>query len=285
MPNKLEHFSLTGRFQRYGPMIRVSHHATRVLAGWFPKAIPIVHVLGYPKSGTTWVCHLVADYLQLPHPQLSILPIGFPAIMHGHQTVSKKRPHSVYVVRDGRDVMVSYYFFMTRDLGQPANKRAEQKRARFFPPDADRSDICANLPYFIKAHMTSPIASKANWADHVQSYLRSGLEGVPLLRYESLLTDGQAALSDAMADLTGEAADADSVTEALRRNAFDKQKSKPKFGADGKEGKSVMRKGVHGDWKNHFTKEAAQVFQSYAGDTLTELGYETDDGWIDSLPD
>ncbi|MFI4859042.1 MAG: sulfotransferase domain-containing protein [Phycisphaerales bacterium JB063] len=284
MTSKLQHFAIAGRFQRYGPMIRLSHHATRVLAGCFPKAIPLVHVLGYPKSGTTWVCRLVADYLQLPHPQLSIFPIGFPAIMHGHQTVSKKRPHSVYVVRDGRDVMVSYYFFMTRNLGQNANTRAERKRSRFFPPNADRNDIRANLPHFIKAHMTQPIASRINWPNHVQSYLRAGLSDIPLLRYEALLEDGQSALAKAMSTLTGEPADEDSIADALARHAFQKQKRKDKHVTEDKQADSPLRKGVHGDWKNHFTQEAAEVFHTYAGETLIQLGYETSSEWVSNCP-
>lgn len=285
MPNKLEHFSITGRFRRYSPMIRASHHTTRVLSTWFPKAIPLVHILGYPKSGTTWVCQLVADYLQLPHPQMSIFPIGFPAIMHGHQTVSKKRPHSIYVTRDGRDVMASYYFFMIRNLDQTGKHRPEKRLERFFPPNADKSDIRANLPYFIKMQMTRPIASKVNWADHAQSFLRSGMRDIPLLRYESLLEDGQTALSNAITTLTGEPADEKSVADALQRYDFNRQKKKTKPASDGQNKISVMRKGIHGDWKNHFTKEAAEVFQSFAGDTLIELGYESDDAWIDTLPD
>lgn len=62
-----------------------SHHVTWFLGTRFTKAIPLVFVVGYPKSGTTWACQLVADYMQLPFPRYSLLPIGCPAVVHGHE--------------------------------------------------------------------------------------------------------------------------------------------------------------------------------------------------------
>lgn len=45
------------------------------------------------------------------------------------------------------------------------------------------------------------------------------------------------------------------------------------------------RKGIVGDWKNYFTKADAIRFNELAGDQLLALGYETDDSWIDELPE
>jgi hypothetical protein len=42
---------------------------------------------------------------------------------------------------------------------------------------------------------------------------------------------------------------------------------------------NFIRKGVVGDWVNHFSREAAEVFDWLAGDTLVSLGYEPDRGW------
>ena len=47
---------------------------------------------------------------------------------------------------------------------------------------------------------------------------------------------------------------------------------------------SFLRKGIAGDWKNHFTREAAEVFDRYCGDALIAAGYEPDRTWIERLP-
>jgi len=40
-----------------------------------------------------------------------------------------------------------------------------------------------------------------------------------------------------------------------------------------------LRKGVAGDWKNVFTKEAIETFKELTGDKIVELGYENNMDW------
>ena len=42
---------------------------------------------------------------------------------------------------------------------------------------------------------------------------------------------------------------------------------------------STFRKGVIGDWKNHFTEEHKQAFKEMCGRELIDLGYEKDLNW------
>jgi hypothetical protein len=46
---------------------------------------------------------------------------------------------------------------------------------------------------------------------------------------------------------------------------------------------SFVRKGITGDWRNHFTREAAEIFDRWAGRLLIELGYESDREWVRSV--
>jgi hypothetical protein len=42
---------------------------------------------------------------------------------------------------------------------------------------------------------------------------------------------------------------------------------------------SFYRKGIAGDWKNHFSEEDRRVFKEEAGELLIRLGYEKNGGW------
>jgi Sulfotransferase domain len=42
---------------------------------------------------------------------------------------------------------------------------------------------------------------------------------------------------------------------------------------------SFYRKGIAGDWKNHFTEEDRRAFKEEAGELLIRLGYEEDLDW------
>lgn len=44
---------------------------------------------------------------------------------------------------------------------------------------------------------------------------------------------------------------------------------------------SHYRKGVPGDWANHFTAEHAELFDQKYGDLLMKLGFEQDHSWVD----
>ncbi|MDA3874063.1 MAG: hypothetical protein PF795_08885 [Kiritimatiellae bacterium] len=46
---------------------------------------------------------------------------------------------------------------------------------------------------------------------------------------------------------------------------------------------SHYRKGISGDWANHFTKQHGILFLKEYGDILIQLGYETDHSWVDQL--
>jgi Sulfotransferase domain len=44
--------------------------------------------------------------------------------------------------------------------------------------------------------------------------------------------------------------------------------------------RSFRRRGMVGDWRNHFNHEARELFDRYAGSELILLGYERDRSWV-----
>ena len=254
----------------------VSHHITWFCGARIPRIIPLVFVTGFPKSGTTWACQLVADYLQLPFPKGAILPIGCSAVVHGHQLVNPRMKRCVYVMRDGRDVYTSLYFFASRRIPEGDNPSMSRHERAMFPGLVNKADIRTNLPRFLEAQMKRPFATTAHWGEHVRRFLESDNPTTVLLRYEDLKSNGAGALSQAMTELTREPADEELARMAVDKFSFSRQVART--GA-----RTFLRGGKSGDWRNHFTPEAAQIFDDHCGRSLIESGYEMDRGWVESV--
>lgn len=259
----------------------VSHRATWWIGRHCKSSIPLVFVVGYPKSGTTWMCQLAADYLQLPFPRYSILPIGCPAVVHGHETVGRNDPRGIYSIRDGRDALVSFYFHLARELPEGNNPQLSRRHREIFPGLVNKTDVATNFPRFLERQMTRPTASRANWGDHALSFLNARRPDWAMLKYEDLLSDGPRALGDAMATITGQPADEEKVRSALDRFSFAKQSGR-KAGSENRS--SFLRKGQAGDWQNHFTREVAEIFDRHCGAALIGAGYEPDNAWVARCP-
>lgn len=255
----------------------LSHGVTWWLGTRFPQTIPLTFVLGYPKSGTTWVSQLVADYLQLPFPRYSLFPIGCPAVVHGHELVSRKYPRGVYAVRDGRDAMVSRYFFLLRSVPDGDNPRIPRDIRRFFPGLRNKADVQTNLPRYLEAEFTRPRFG-AHWGQHVRSYYDASHPRFVMVRYEDLLSDGPRTLAESLARLEQAEPDLRRAEMAIEKFSFARQARLQNV-----QDARFLRKGRSGDWRTHFTPDAAHIFDRYAGDMLIAAGYETDHSWVNAV--
>lgn len=258
-----------------------SHHITWWIGRTFKDAVPLVFVTGYPKSGTTWLTQMTADYLQLPFPRYLILPVAFPAVMHGHKTVSSRDPHGIYLVRDGRDALVSLFFHLHRDIPDGDNPKLPFRHRRIFPGLKNKAEAGKNLTAFIKREMRHATASPCNWNTHVMSCYRAPRADWAIVKYEDLLADGLGTFSRATEVLTGAPVNEAKARAALEKFAFAKQAGRK--AGDERPGK-FLRKGQAGDWKNHFTREMAETFQKHCGEALVAAGYERDGSWVQQCP-
>ncbi len=256
-------------------------HGSYMLSILTPRRIPITFVTGYPKSGTVWVTQLVADYLQYPVIDLSFFPAGCPCVMHGHYLVRPNSPPMVYVVRDGRDAMVSMYFFMSREIPNGDYPKLPSGYARHFKGLKNKQDILTFLPTFIRRQFARPFGCRFSWDAHVAAYFEAGRPDIPLVRYEEMLKDPFATLAAALRTLTdGQAIDEEQLRCTINKYSFEKQTGRRPGSEDQK---SFVRKGRAGDWKNYFSAEAARTFDEIAGQTLIDLGYERDRNWTRQL--
>ncbi len=156
----------------------------------------------------------------------------------------------IHVIRDGRDVCVSGWFHNQR--------KAKPQFAQRFP------SLDPYIAYTVEQHWVRYItAARAFGEQHPDRYLE--------LRYEQLHEDATDSIRRALTFL-GVEDDDDAVSACLDAGAFERLSGgRPRGEADTG---SFFRKGVVGDWRQHFSQANRDTFMRHGGDLLRELGYE-----------
>jgi hypothetical protein len=240
------------------------------------KQLKLVLVSEFPKSGGTWLCQMLSDYLEIPFPRNKI-PSFEKSILHGHNFYSDAFYNPVYLIRDGRDVMVSFYHH--RYLGHNLIPAFVLEKTMALAPFKNFENIKDNMPAFIEYIFTSFTVSgkKMNWKNLTESYLEK--QNVTFVKYEDLLKCPFSEMKRIIQALTVDTLQKKKLEETIDKFSFQNQ-AKRRHGEESKN--SFLRKGIAQDWKNNFTREACEVFNYYAGDMLIQLGYEENTKWIDN---
>ncbi len=261
---------------------RLANKTTKFIGVYWGETFPFWYVCEYPKAGGTWLARMVADYLDIPMPQYTIMPLGCQCVIHNHWMFNARLRRVFYLYRDGRDVMVSLYFYRMRNLEQqpdsPFNRRLRQRYERAFGRDFDPQDIRSHLPAFIDLEMRRPMNARISWPTHIRQWCFPRREHVAYLSYEQLLHDTAGSLERALTKFVEGPIDQERLLATVRRYSFRSMSGRER-GVENRA--SFLRKGVVGDWRNHFTRAAAEVFDHHAGRTLIDLRYERDRSWID----
>ena len=257
--------------------------STRWIGVRWGEALPLYWVAEYPKSGGTWLARMVGDYLQLPFPQHSLLPVTFSAVFQDFGTYDPRLRRVLYVYRDGRDVMTSLYYDrlrIARHADRPGTARINRVYEKLLGKGYDPADITRHLPRFIEFEFQHPgRGSSVSWSDHVEGWLEGRDSGhVAYLSYEELRRDCGGTLGRAMQQVTGREIDDWRMQVTVEKMSMQRQTGRAPGQADPSQ---HIRKGITGDWRNHFSREAAEIFDHLAGATLVRLGYEQDRGWVD----
>ncbi|MBN1522737.1 MAG: sulfotransferase domain-containing protein [Candidatus Aureabacteria bacterium] len=245
----------------------------RFMVYGFSSSLPLYIVTEYPKSGGSWFSQILSDYLQIPFPRNRFPRFGS-CIMHGHYLYFPTMRNVFVVVRDGRDIMVSYYFhcFFKNDR---YNDQLVEKTRKALPFD-DYSDIRSNLPRFIEYKFSVRKHPRFTWKEFVESW--QGKKAC-FVKYEDLLKDTLQTAGKAIQEVCRMPVEKSRLQSIVEKYSFKSQTGR----APGSENrKSFLRKGVSGDWKNYFNKESKRIFGYHAGDKLIELGYEEDSRWADN---
>lgn len=237
-----------------------------------------VFVCSYPKSGTTWLGYLLAQTLK-PDPAE---PLGLDSFnryvpdvnllytkrgsLAGHADLAGPRfflchaaydpalPAVVYVLRDPRDTLLSYWHYQ-----------------RFLKKGFDQP-----LADYLRAGDHWP----CDWDAHVASWLLPERHpNLLAVRYEDLHADAAGALR-AVLGLAGLARTDDQIAAAVEASRFDRMRAaEERDGVGDKAGadqERFVRKGKIGSWREEMTPAEVRIVEDRYGDVMRRVGYETE---------
>lgn len=245
-------------------------------------------VAGLPKSGTTWLEKMIASYegfheLMIPEVAAYEMQTGgshdydLPSNMftrfenalvltkmhvhgskHNAQILKESNIRYVVLFRDLRDVAVSNFFYVRNTPWHPEHTQYKNK------------DTTAGLLTF--AQRTLP--AYAQW---VQSWHENHDPDVSvILRYEDLLADDKGALRS-IAKLFELDDSEETITRITDANSFKSMSGGRSTGESNEN--AFARKGIAGDWVNHFDDECRKVYKELIGQFLIDFGYEQSLDW------
>ncbi len=237
--------------------------------------IPYYIVTEYPRSGGSWLSNMIADYLEIPFPA-SKFPHLKKSVIHGHYLYKKSMKNVICLVRDVRDVIVSYYFFSF--FYAKEKNISLYNKMKSYMKFQDYESIEDNLPSFIEKLFLLKIYPRFNWQEFIISFY--GKKNILWIKYEDLLSNTFDSMYSLLGKLDKNEVDKDKLMKIIEKYTFKRmvknyQTDDPKS--------SFLRKGIAGDWKNYFNRTSAEMIDFYAGEGLKLMGYEENRNWIEKF--
>ena len=221
-------------------------------------------IVGFPKSGHTWMQSLIANMKYGLDPRIAddqliqdLIPdlhqgrwhkrYGKSMCFKSHMLLRKDFKRVIYLIRDGRDVMVSYYEF----------RRAWGYNGSFI-------DL-----------ITDEHPQYATWSRHVEAWLDNPHRAhILYVRYENMLNEPVGTLRE-IRDFLGLDASEEELEAAAFRSSFKNMRAKEdkvsRPNKDWPAGKKFMRRGIAGSWKDEMPPDVQEAFMKVAGPTMQRL--------------
>ena len=227
-----------------------------------------IFVVGYPKSGNTWVQNLIAaaihgvdletatdSLVQQLVPDVSYKK-GYkrhaaPMFFKSHALPTAAYRRVIYLLRDGRDAMVSYLHHLRALRSEPVD--------------------------FLDLVQTGRWLYPCKWHEHIRQWWPNpfGAEFM-LVRYEDLQRDTLKEL-ERICEFAGRRPDAGCLKEAVGKASFAAMQNREKrLGWDNPQwpkDKAFVRRGIVGSHADEMPREVLEAFLKEAGETLRLAGY------------
>jgi|LWDU01.1.fsa_nt_gi hypothetical protein len=222
---------------------------------------PTIWVIGFPKSGNTWISYLCSYCFNLPfvnfgdpkstpyNEKIKEITSGsnsweslneYSSIQKTHkmpENVPYRNGLVIYVLRDPRDVYVSYDFFM-----KTKNARFKGRVKYYFISFFGRKN---KIKWFL-----------SNWNRHLKAWEnRTNV----LINYDQLLNDGAQYLFSRLNSSSVKVSEK-IIEDAINFFKFENMSGGRKPGEEIQS--NFFRKGISGDWKNHLMEKDAILFRS-----------------------
>ncbi len=236
-----------------------------------------IYVIGYTKSGTNWLKNMLRHYygFELTPKYVPGQPFFGARAYHLHRFIKSSyfKKSSIYIVRDGRDTVVSRYFTM---VNQKSQQLMKQDFIKFCGKEPTKDNIKELLPDYI-TFLINYHKSTIDYKSHVCEAIYNNYF---IVKYEDLHNDTYITLRSCINYLTPrERMDDIKINDAIEYCSLEASKKRQKIDT------GFFRKGggKTGDWRNYFTKKSALAYENYAGEILIKLGYEDNDNWINEF--
>ena len=252
-------------------------------------------IVGYPKSGNTWLTRLTAELVGCPvagflyaYRQDEIAVEGqereSPYVVYkSHHQLSeltaedRSNADIIYVIRDPRDVYLSGINYFKLRFFRRVNW---SKLGKLAPVFRDADGLINSLYHRINVKRAVRRAvlygdervnrwCRTSWGEHVHPYLAT--ENVLKVRYEDLLNEPEA-VSASILQFLDLPPTPSHITKAVERQSFARVRNK--FTAAGETEKAAfLRRGEAEQWREGMPGKHRARFQKVFGDLLERLRY------------
>jgi hypothetical protein len=249
--------------------------ANAILTPVLVRPLRLTHVVEHPKCGASWIRNMIRTYLG-SELYLTDRLLFRDAVIHTHRLYRRSFYRTVVVVRDPRDLYVSCYYHETHYEGRDKRLSIE----KYFTHDPNRP-IEEDFSDYLEGRLLHPNHPWFYYSQFLDSWLNR--PAVCVVRYEDFLREPETQLIRVIRYLN-RPLNLEKIEEAVRLFSFSHQ-TKVRYGEAREPGDTdntkFMRKGVAGDWKNHFNRRSCELLERIEGPSLRRLGCEEDAGWVE----
>uniref|UniRef100_A0ABI7XJF2 Sulfotransferase n=1 Tax=Felis catus TaxID=9685 RepID=A0ABI7XJF2_FELCA len=225
-----------------------------------------VFIITYPKSGTSWFQQLLSliyfeehrkgignletvdrvpffeynfrkmDFVERPSPRLFATHLPYYLVPRG---LKNKKAKIIYIYRNPKDVMCSYFHFSKNVTLQ----------------------VTSSFEEFMEQFLEGKVLGSL-WFDHIKGwYEHKSLFNIQFLMYEEMKKDLRGSVLKVCKFLGKELSEED-LDAVVRQATFENMKNDPRANYDDKLKTcfGIQKKGTIGDWKNHMTAEQNEKF-------------------------